>query len=497
MAERATSNEAIKATHAALVKTFQTGKTKSLSWRLEQLQALKRMMAEKTDDMIQAIAADLGRPKMEAVLCEISASTSELDHLIACLPKWVKPERVSTPLLQQPGTSEVHREPKGVALIISPWNFPFNLAMGGLFAALGAGNCVCLKPSEVAPASERLLAEILPQYLDPDAVKVVIGGVEESTELLKLKWDHIMYTGNGQVARIVARAAAENLTPTTLELGGKSPTVILPGANLNVAAKRILSGKSMNAGQICIAPDYLLVHKDVEKAFVAEMTKVVKSFFGPDASKSDSFGRIITERHWSRIKGLLDGADGEVLYQLGSPDEKSKFIPPTLIKAPSKSSKIMQEEIFGPVMPMLTVGTTDEIVDYINSGDKPLALYIFGPPAAARTIIDRTSSGGVCVNDTLLHITNPNLPFGGVGESGMGKYHGKWGFDEFSHIRGVMIRGTWIDVAQRYPPYTEANFKFFSALMSGNIVPPGVKKAMMAAGGAAVAGAALFARSKL
>jgi len=498
MAPRVTSDEAIAAAHAQLVATFQTGRTKTFEWRKAQLEAMRRLAVERAPEMTAAVVADLGRPKLEAVIGEVSVNVAEIDHILKHLSTWMKRESVGTPLLQQPARSEVIREPKGVVLVISPWNFPLNLSMGGMMAAIAAGNCVLLKPSEVASHSEKVLAELLPQYLDNDAIKVVVGGVEESTALLKLRWDHILYTGNGAVARVVARAAAENLTPCTLELGGKSPTVILPGANIPVAVKRILAGKFMNAGQICIAPDYVLVHKDIEAAVIQEIQKTIKVWYGDDASTSTSFGRIINERHFSRVKSLVDSANGQVVVQAGTPDQTTKFMPPTVVRAPAADSPLMKEEIFGPILPMCAVGSVDEVVQYINAGDKPLALYIFGPEAAADEIIARTSSGGACINDTLFHFANPDLPFGGIGESGMGRYHGKWGFDEFSHIRGLMYRATWVDLPQRYPPYTDANLAIFQRVMVGPLLPDGMKRALTAIGGVAAAGVATLAfRSRL
>merc|ERR1740121_3751 len=334
-------------------------------------------------------------------------------------------------------------------------------------------------------------------YVDPEAVAVVTGAVPETTALLKLRWDHIMYTGNSMVARIVARAAAEHLTPLTLELGGKSPTIVLPGAKLPQAVKRILSGKMLNCGQICIAPDYVLVHKSIEADLVAEIQKTLKEWYGGDAKESSSYARIVNENHFRRISSLIDSADGEVT-QHGKPDASTKFIPPTVIRQPSSSSAVMQEEIFGPVLPVMKVGSKDELISHINANEKPLAMYIFGTEADANDIIGRTSSGGVCVNDTMMHNANSNLPFGGVGNSGMGKYHGKWGFDELSHQRAVMYRSTMIDMAARYPPYTEANLKVLEKLIIGPLLPPGLKKGLgLAAGAATAAVGAMALRSRL
>mmetsp|Transcript_44415 Transcript_44415/g.117553 ORF Transcript_44415/g.117553 Transcript_44415/m.117553 type:complete len:520 (-) Transcript_44415:29-1588(-) len=494
---RVFSDEHIAKAHAQLVETFRSGRTKTYEWRKAQLEGLRRLCVENSEQVCKAIISDLGRPKMEAFLGDVTAVVTEIDHTLQHLQSWMQPEAVATPMIQKPGRSCIIREPKGVVLQIAPWNFPVNLSLMGLIAGLAAGNCCLLKPSEIAPSTEELLAKLLPKYVDPEAVIVINGGIPESAALLKLRWDHILYTGNGVVARAVARAAAEHLTPITLELGGKSPTIVLPGANIPVAARRILAGKFFNCGQICIAPDYALVHKDAEAQLVKEMQGLVKSWYGEDASTSDSFGRIINERHWDRVRGLIESSGAEVLAQPGEADQASKFIPPTLLRDPSVDSAIMQEEIFGPVLPILKMDSMDSMVDHINAGEKPLAMYIFGPEAAADQIIARTSSGGVCVNDTIYHILNPDLPFGGVGGSGIGRYHGKWGFDEFSHVRSVMYRATWLDLPQRYPPYSDSNLKMMEKLLVGPLVPPGMKKALAAVGGVAVAGAALAARSRL
>jgi len=478
-----------------LISTFRSGRTKSYEWREAQLQGIRKLCTENQKEICEAVMADLGRPKMEAFIGEITAVIAEVESLLGGLKSWMEPESIATPLTQKPGRSQVIREPKGVVLSISPWNFPINLVLAPLASILAAGNCCMVKPSEISPRSEELLKRLVPRYLDPEAVTVVTGGVAETTALLKLRWDHILYTGNGAIARIVLRAAAEHLTPCTLELGGKSPTVVLPGANLPVAARRILSSKCMNAGQICIAPDYTLVHESMEEALVQEMQRTLKSWYGDDASTSDSFGRIVNEAHFRRVRDLVGSADGEVLPQQGKSEEASKFMPPTLIRGPGPKSPILKEEIFGPVLPIVKMKSTEDIIEYINAGEKPLALYVFGPEAEADKIIKATSSGGVCVNDTIMHFANPDLPFGGVGGSGMGKYHGKWGFDEFSHVRAVMYRATWLDPPQRYPPFNDANMKMMERLLIGPLVPPAVKKALATVGLAGAA--ALLMRSRL
>jgi len=492
-----TPEAAIHAAHAKAEETFRSGRTKSYEWREKQLKAIRQMVTDSSDQILAAVGGDLGRPVMENFLAEVSAVCGEVDFVLANLKSWMQPQAVSTPLLQQPGRSAVLREPKGVVLILCPWNFPINLSLMGMVNVIAAGNAVVLKPSEIARNSEILMSEMIPRYLDTDAIHIITGGVPETQLALHLRWDHIFYTGSGPVGRLVLKAAAEHLTPCTLELGGKCPTMVLPGAKIAQAAKRILSTKCFNCGQICISPDYILVHEDVEEELIREMTGVLKAWLGEDASKAQ-YGRIINTAHFNRIKSLLDSTDGEVLPYQGELNEATKFIPPIMVRNPSKTCKLMTQEIFGPMLPILTMKSLDSMVEHVNAGEKPLAMYIFGSEANADQIISRTSSGGVCVNDTMMHMVSPELPFGGVGGSGMGRYHGKWGFDEFSHLRAVMYRATWADLPQRYRPFTDTNQKIFEKIMIGPLIPEGLKKAILAAGGAALAGAGLMAaRSRL
>jgi len=341
--------------------------------------------------------------------------------------------------------------------------------VNALVCIVAAGNCCVIKPSELASATEKLIATLIPRYLDNSAIAVVLGDIPETTALLKLQWDHIIYTGNGMVGKFVARRAAEHLTPITLELGGKSPVFVLPGANIKQAAKRVMSMKLLNAGQTCIAPDYVLVHESIQDAFLAECKTALQEFYGDD-TKTKDLGRIINVRHFNRIKKLMETSGGEVYSHGGTPDEAVKYLPPTLVKNPRVDSGLMTEEIFGPVLPLLKIESLDKMIDYVNARDKPLALYIFGQNGDVQEIIAKTSSGGVCVNDCCWHILTPYLPFGGVGASGMGKYHGKWGFEEFSHLRGVMYRATFLDPPQRYPPYTETNTNMFQMVLIGPCV---------------------------
>jgi aldehyde dehydrogenase (NAD+) len=350
--------------------------------------------------------------------------------------------------------------------IISPWNFPIQLVLNPAVGALAAGNAVVAKPSEVSAASAALLGELVPKYLDADAFKVIQGGVAETTELLRQRFDHIMYTGNEHVARVVMRAAAENLTPVTLELGGKSPVIVDATANLEFAAAHILSGKCMNAGQVCLSPDYVLVDRTVQAGLTDKLKAAITKFYGDDPAASADFGRIVNKHHFARVKKLLDGAGGTIAAG-GAAVERDLYVAPTLIVDPPPTSKIMQEEIFGPLLPIVGVDSIEEAISIVNSRPKPLALYIFSSSSANTSkILANTSSGGACVNETVLHNGCSELPFGGVGISGMGAYHGKWGFDAMSHHRPVLCGSTLIDNGPfRFPPYSKRQLAILNALV--------------------------------
>mmetsp|Transcript_15910 Transcript_15910/g.29115 ORF Transcript_15910/g.29115 Transcript_15910/m.29115 type:complete len:513 (+) Transcript_15910:156-1694(+) len=438
-------------------RAFRTGKTKSLEWRIGQLKALRKGLADNSDAVIAAMKVDLGRHAMEAVLAEMASVFMEIDHVVDNLEDWMKPKSVSHPLMVQPGSSQIMYDPKGVVLILPPWNYPINLSIMSLVSVICAGNAAVIKPSEVAVESGKVVEHIVTTYLDSDCIKCVQGAVPETTALLNLRWDHIFYTGNGAVGRIVMKAASKHLTPVTLELGGKSPAYFDKSCNLSVSVKRLLAGKSMNNGQTCIAPDYVLLDKSIEKEFLKEIKKAIKAAYGSDLGSSSSWGRIINERHWDRITRLLDSSahGGEVLTGgVEKSDREQKLIPLTLVLNPQLDSQLMVEEIFGPILPIITVDGPDQAVEIITSREHPLALYCF---ASNQEVVDKftteTTSGGVCVNDALFHIVNSNLPFGGVGSSGMGSYHGYYGFLEFSHQKAVMYRSTWLDPGVRYPPF--------------------------------------------
>ena len=433
--------------------TFESGRTRPLAWREAQLGGLRRMMVEGEADLVEALRADLGRPRVEAFAADIGHTKAELRHLAKHVSSWVKPTKVRLPATVAPAKGWIVPEPLGVALVIAPWNYPIQLLIEPLGAALAAGNCVLAKPSELAPASSAVMARLLPQYVDPDAVVVVEGGVDETTALLAERWDHIFFTGSTAVGHVVAAAAAKHLTPTVLELGGKSPTYVHRSADLDVAARRIAWGKFLNAGQTCIAPDYVLVDHEVKDALVDKLSRQIGDFYGADAKASSSFGRIVNDRHVARLQGLLDAGAGTVATG-GQVDAAERFVAPTVTVEPSADSPVMQEEIFGPILPVLGVDGPDEAKSFVAARPKPLALYLFADQDdVVDDIVDATTSGGVCVNQTLMHIVPADLPFGGVGDSGTGAYHGKAGFDAFTHRKSVLRKPTRPDLKLLYPPY--------------------------------------------
>jgi len=432
---------------------FASGRTRPLAWREDTLRRLRRLLVDRTDELEKAMADDLRRPAFEAWIGDTGFAIVDIDHTLAHLPGWMRPERVATPLSLQPGASRIVPEPLGVVCVIAPWNYPVQLTVLPLVAAIAAGNAVVVKPSELAPASAEALGRLITDLDDP-AIAVVQGGVAETTELLEQRFDHILYTGNGRVARVVMKAAAEHLTPVTLELGGKSPAIVSRNAKIGTAARRIVSGKGLNAGQSCVAPDYVLVDRAVHDELVSEMGDAIREFYGDDPKASADFGRIVNDSHFHRLEKLLH--DGTVAVG-GESDPDELYIAPTILTGVKPGDPVMDEEIFGPVLPVLAVDSVDEAIEFVNRGDKPLALYVFSEEDdESEAVIGGTSSGGAGVNATMFHVTNPHLPFGGVGPSGTGAYHGKFGFDTFSHHRGVLERSTKVDPALLYPPYTDS-----------------------------------------
>lgn len=454
-----------------LREVFESRKTRSAEWRIEQLNGILRMFNDNVKEIGDAVKEDMNRPLFEAFTAEYYAIKDSAANAAKNVKKWMKPEKVSASLASLPASAAIRPEPLGVVLVISAWNFPFLLSLDPMIGAIAAGNCVVLKPSEVAPASSALLARIIPKYLDSSAIRVVEGAVPETTALLDQAWDHIFYTGSPRVGKVVLAAAAKHLTPTTLELGGKSPCIVDSTPDLDVVAKRITWGKwASNNGQACIAPDYLLVEESVVPKLITKMKETLKEFYGEDPSTSKDISRMINIGHFHRMAALLnhEGTLEKVVHG-GQVTEKTLFIAPTIILDPPMDAPIMQEEIFGPLMVILTVKNIDEAIKIVKSGPKPLALYMFSTNSSAvEQVVEETSSGGVTINDCLMHFVQHSLPFGGVGNSGMGAYHGKHSFDVFSHKKGVVYRYLMGDVAVRYPPYTPKKQKIISALLGGN-----------------------------
>jgi acyl-CoA reductase-like NAD-dependent aldehyde dehydrogenase len=430
---------------------FATGKTKDVEWRIEQLKRLKQAIVDDQEAIVNAVKADLGRPDFEAYF-EIAA-ISEINYALKHLKSWVKPKKVATSIDQFPASAKIYPEPLGVVLIISPWNYPFQLMISPLTGAIAAGNCAVLKPSEVAANTSRVIADIIQKTFDPAYIAVVEGGVEISQQLLEEKFDHIFFTGGTAIGKIVMQAAAKHLTPVTLELGGKSPCIVDSDVDLKYAAKRITWGKYLNAGQTCIAPDYLLVDRRIKSDLLTEIQKCVEEFYGDDPAQSPDYARLISRRHFERLEPLLK--EGEIVMG-GQTKPEEKYIAPTVMDQVSWESPVMQEEIFGPILPVLEYTDLKEAIAQINARPKPLALYIFSKDKQKQEqVLQETSSGGVCINDTVMQVGVSTLPFGGVGDSGIGSYHGKASFDTFSHYKSVLKKGFRFDPNWRYPPYKD------------------------------------------
>jgi aldehyde dehydrogenase (NAD+) len=430
---------------------FLSGKTRPVEWREAQLTALSALITENAKDFHAALRTDLRRNWVEADLVDVDAVAKEADYARQHLREWMRPVMVSTPPIMQPGEVRVRFDPLGVGLIIGAWNYPFLLTLSPLIAAISGGNAAVIKPSEIAPASANVLDRLIPKYLDTEAFSVVLGAVLETSALLEQKWDHIFFTGGPSVGKIVMAAAAKNLTPVVLELGGKCPAIVHSSANLAVAARRIAQGRWLNAGQTCTGVDHVLVFKDVKERFLGHLKDTVVEFYGKDPSKSPDYGRMVSDRHYARIAGLLES--GEVYYG-GQHDSKDRYVAPTILLNTPLDSPVMQEEIFGPILPVLEVSSVEEVIQYVNARPKPLGLYVFAEDLdSAEQILDATESGDAAVNDCTIHPLVPELPFGGVGNSGMGKYHGEWGFRAYTNARGVLYHSTTVDPGVRYPPY--------------------------------------------
>lgn len=440
---------------------FNSQQTKDIAFRKTKLKLLKQELEKRENDIAKALFEDFRKPEFESAMSEIGVVLAELSMAIKKLDCWSKPKNVLPVLLNFPSTDKIYSEPYGTVLLIAPWNYPFQLVFSPLIGAVAAGNTVVIKPSELTTHTSKIVAEIVEKVFDPGHVCVVEGDVSVATELLRQRWDYIFFTGSIAVGKIVAKAAAEHLTPTTLELGGKNPCIVDETANINLAAKRIVWGKFINCGQTCIAPDYVLVHESVEKGFIDECKKEIKRAYGENIQQSPDYCRIINSRNFENLKHCLNGQ--KVLFG-GKTDFADLYLSPTLLDNPALDSAVMKQEIFGPILPILRYKTENEINAIVESYEKPLAFYIFsGRKDFIKRMIGKHSFGGGTVNDTIVHFANHRLPFGGVGYSGVGAYHGKRTFDIFSHKKGVASRHTWLDLPVRYAPYKDKlkTLKFF------------------------------------
>ncbi len=442
---------------------FQAGGTRDIALRIIKLKALRRVIEKREKDICRALCRDFQKPEFETVITETSFILSELNYIIKNLKKWARPVKVKSSLLNFPSSDFLYAEPFGTCLVLAPWNYPFQLKVSPAIGAIAAGNTVVLKPSEYSPHTSRIVEDIFAEVFEPAWVSVVQGEVSASQKLLEQKWDYVFFTGSVPVGRIVAKAIAPNLTPATLELGGKSPCIVHKAAKLKLAAKRIVWGKFINAGQTCIAPDYLLIDASVKMDFLQAVKSEIKAAFGEDPKASPDFARMVNKKNFERMKDLLKD---QQFIAGGETDESSLYIAPTLLDEPSLDSKVMEDEIFGPVLPVISYTSEDEIEEIISKYPKPLALYVFSEEKEfSEKVIHQFSFGGGAVNDVIVHIANKKLPFGGVGTSGYGAYHGKFSFDTFSHKKSITKRATWLDVPLRYAPYSAKKLKMAKTLL--------------------------------
>lgn len=443
------------ATLERLRRYFATGATRDAAWRIGQLEALKRLLVERERDIVEAVKADLGRNDFDAWFGDVAPPSGDIEYALKHLKSWMKPLRRKVPLVQMPAKARIQYEPLGVVLVIGPWNYPVNLSLGPIVAALAAGNCVVLKPSEVAPRTSALMAELLPAYLDNDAVAVVEGDGVVTQELLAQGFDLAFFTGGTEIGRKIMAGAANTLTPVILELGGKSPVFVTPDADLDVTARRIAWVKLLNSGQTCIAPDYLIVHESIKDTLVAKIRSSLE-----EMSVGEPAGRpIVNERQFDRLRGYLAVTRGTVVSG-GAIDETARSISPAILVDPALDEPAMTEEIFGPILPVITYTDLDEAIRFVNSRDKPLGLYVFsGDRKVADRIVEQIPAGGAVINHCAIHYLLPSLPFGGVGASGMGSYHGEWGFYAFSHRKSVAVKSFKPDLRMVYPPYSEKTQK--------------------------------------
>ncbi len=439
---------------AALRDAHRAGAMRDLPSRRVQLEQLKRLLVENEGAIVAALEADLCKPQIEAYATEVAFTVSEIDHALRHLEEWSRPQRVKVQLTLKPAQAEIVPQPRGVVLIMSPWNYPFQLTFAPLIGALAAGNTAILKPSDVAPASATLIAELTDRYLDARAVQVVSGGQEEAAALLEERFDHIFLTGSAAAAHTVMAAAARHLTPVTLELGGKCPAIVAADADVEVAARRLAWGKFMNAGQTCVAPDYVLVEEAVEDELLGALLRAVHDFYGDEPSHSPDFARIVNAANHDRLTALLDGGGYDATVTGGDRNRDTLYIAPTVLCGVRPTAAVMQQEIFGPILPVMPVPDVGAAIDYVNGHGQPLSAYVFTrSDATAQRVIEQTTSGSVAVNHVAVHLAVSDLPFGGVGASGFGAYHGEAGFRTFSHMKSVLSKPTRPDPPVLYPPY--------------------------------------------
>ncbi|XP_008844512.1 aldehyde dehydrogenase family 3 member B1 [Nannospalax galili] len=457
--------DSLEATLRQLREAFNTGRTRPAEFRVAQLQSLGRFLRDNRQLLQDALAEDLRKSVFESEVSEIAISQAEVDLALRSLRSWMKDKRVRKNLATQLDSAFIRKEPLGLVLIIAPWNYPLNLMLVPLVGAIAAGNCVVLKPSEASKSIEKVLAEVLPRYLDQSCFAVVLGGPQETGQLLEHRFDYIFFTGNPQVGKIVMAAAAKHLTPITLELGGKNPCYVDDNCDPQTVANRVAWFRYFNAGQTCVAPDYILCSQEMQERLLPALQSAILRFYGDDPKTSPNLGRVINQKHFKRLQGLLDC--GRVAIG-GQSDESDLYIAPTVLVDVQEMEPVMQEEIFGPILPLLTVRSLDEAIDFINRREKPLALYAFSKRSqVVKEVLARTSSGGFCGNDGFMHMTLSSLPFGGVGNSGMGSYHGKFSFDTFSHHRACLLRSPRMEKINdlRYPPYSPRNLRVLRVAM--------------------------------
>ncbi len=445
-----TQNNTIRERIEAQKKFFATGETRKIDFRKEMLQRFSDAIIANEKKITDAVYLDLHKSYQEAYLTEISLVLSEIRYHLKNVGRWARPKRVPTPIYLLPSSSSLMHEPLGVSLIIAPWNYPFQLLMSPLVGAISSGCCAVLKPSPYTPNIAKVMEEMITSIFDHKYVTTIQGGREVNQKLLEERFDMIFFTGSPALGKLVMKAASEHLTPVVLELGGKSPCIVDSGSNIKIAARRIVWGKTINSGQTCIAPDYVLVHSSKKEELIAALGEEIKNTFGDDPSKSEWYPRIVNKQAFDRLSTYL--SQGTIRFG-GQTNGEDRFISPTILDSVDLESPVMQDEIFGPILPVITFNKIDEAIDFVNKREKPLAFYYFGKNSSAKEVLARTSSGGGCINDTIMHITNHNLPFGGVGNSGLGSYHGKQSFLAFSNARAIVKTPTWIDLPFKYVPF--------------------------------------------